>query len=67
MVKYSIQNLWVWLDFSFGGGTEEGQAGDRLVSALPLSLCAHNAAPVERFPLSAAAAMLDALSMCPET
>lgn len=53
----------------FGVGGDEGQPG-RLPGLCPpplLSLCAHNAAPVKRFPLLAAAAMLDALSMCPET
>lgn len=36
MVKYSTQNLWVWLVFFLEGGTEGGQSGDCLVSALPL-------------------------------
>lgn len=55
--------------FFFFWRGEGGQSGwlPGLCPPPLLSLCAHNAAPVQRFPLPAAAAMLDTLSMCPET
>lgn len=72
MAKYLIQNIvgvaWFFFYFFLEGG--EGSQSRRLPDICPpplLSLCAHNAAPVKRFPLPAAAAMLVALSMCPET